>query len=377
MNHLELKQTSINNYSLGADYCRSLFAKGGVCIFVQEKFKFTNIDLTKYCQDRDIEICAIMIHLNARKICIITIYRSPSGNFDIFMNKLDLILNKLFKVTVDFVICGDFNINVLVDSERKRQLVALLQTYNLTSVVKFPTRVQHGSVTSIDNFFIDITKAGNYSIKPIINGLSDHDAQVVIFHSFNFRPSIKKSIMMRKITDLAVNDFLLKLSHEAWDTVFSTDNVNGMFNSFLDTYLKIFYCSFPLKSVCANNKNNKNWITLGITTSCKRKRELYIACRDGNNPDLKNYYNKYCKILSAVIKESKKLNYTYKINKSLNKNKTMWDIIKFETNRTSSADKAITLNIDGISITNQHVIANEFNKYFLSIAKNINIKLTI
>ncbi|PNF32061.1 hypothetical protein B7P43_G05729, partial [Cryptotermes secundus] len=46
---------------------------------------------------------------------------------------------------------------------------------------------------------------------------------------------------------------------------------------------------------------------------------------------------------------------------------------KLETNRTSSADKAITLNIDGISITNQHVIANEFNKYFLSIATNINI----
>ena len=103
---------------------------------------------------------------------------------------------------------------------------------------------------------------------------------------------------------------------------FPTDNVNEMFNSFLDAYLKIFYSSFPLKRVhIAKKNNNNNWITLGILTSCKHKRELFIACRNSNNLDLINYYKKYCKILSAVVKEAKKLNYEDKINKSLNKNK--------------------------------------------------------
>jgi len=47
--------------------------------------------------------------------------------------------------------------------------------------------------------------------------------------------------------------------------------------------------------------------------SCKHKRELFIARRNSNNLELINYNERYCKILSAVIKEAKKLNYADKI----------------------------------------------------------------
>ena len=51
----------------------------------------------------------------------------------------------------------------------------------------------------------------------------------------------------RKINEYTINDFLPKLSHETWDISFSSDDVNVMFNALLDTCLKIFYSSFPLK----------------------------------------------------------------------------------------------------------------------------------
>jgi hypothetical protein len=38
----------------------------------------------------------------------------------------------------EYIICGDINIDYLVDSGRKIQLEALLKTYNLKSVVNFP-----------------------------------------------------------------------------------------------------------------------------------------------------------------------------------------------------------------------------------------------
>jgi len=53
-------------------------------------------------------------------------------------------------------------------------------------------------------------------------------------------------------------------------------------------------------------KKNKNWITLGILTSFKHNKELFIAVRKSNNLDLINYHKTLCKILSAVIKEAKK-----------------------------------------------------------------------
>ena len=89
----------------------------------------------------------------------------------------------------------------------------------------------------------------DYTICPIINGLSDHDAQSISVHSFIQRPPHKKYRFTRKINEHTINDCLIKLSFENWETVFSTDEVNRMFNSFLDTYLKIFNSNFPLKRV--------------------------------------------------------------------------------------------------------------------------------
>jgi len=245
----ELQQTSFNNYKLGASYCRNSYAKGGVCIFIQETLRYVRLDLKKHCKDKDFEVCATKVHFNTRQTIIIAIYRSLSGDFNSFITKLDAILRQLYKVTTEFVICGDINIDYLADSGRKRRLEALLKTYNLSGVVNFSTRTHRHSATALDNIFIDTRKMNNYSICPIINGLSDHDAQSILTHSFNLRPPSKKYRFIKQINEDTLNDFLIKLIYENWDTVFSTDDVNKMFNSFLDTYLKIANSSFPLRRV--------------------------------------------------------------------------------------------------------------------------------
>jgi hypothetical protein len=96
-----------------------------------------------------------------------------------------------------------------------------------------------------------------HSICQIINGLSDHDAQSISTHTFNLEPPPKKYRFIRKINEYTLNDFLTKLSYENWDSVFSTEDVNKMFNSFLDTYLKIANSSFPLRRVYITKKNIK------------------------------------------------------------------------------------------------------------------------
>jgi hypothetical protein len=78
-----------------------------------------------------------------------------------------------------------------------------------------------------------------------------------------------------------------------------------MFNQFLNIYLKIFNSSFPLKSSKNRNYNN-NWITSGIKTSCKRKRELFLLTRNSNDSAMKQHYKEYCKTLANVVREAKK-----------------------------------------------------------------------
>ena len=80
------------------------------------------------------------------------------------------------------VICGDVNANYLIDNNRRRQLDAVLHTYNLTGIVEFPTRFGLNSQTAIDNVFINTSTIGKYDLYPLLNGLSDHDAQLIIIH---------------------------------------------------------------------------------------------------------------------------------------------------------------------------------------------------
>jgi len=127
----ELVNTHIPNYTLGANYCRKNLKQGGVCIYVHESLKFSNINLLKYSNERDIEIAATQLNIHRIKVIIICIYRAPCGNFECFLNKLEIILNSLYKHSTDFIICGDININYLEPNNKKNQLDNFLATYNL------------------------------------------------------------------------------------------------------------------------------------------------------------------------------------------------------------------------------------------------------
>jgi exonuclease III len=125
MNLLELQQLNIYSYKLAAKYCRTLYGKGGVCIYLHTSLNFVNRDLTKYCIDKDFEVCAVKLNLSSTRFCIITVYRAPIGNIDTFIMKLDTMLSNLHTSTQEYIICGGININYLSDNERKNRLEAL------------------------------------------------------------------------------------------------------------------------------------------------------------------------------------------------------------------------------------------------------------
>ena len=89
----------------------------------------------------------------------------------------------------------------------KHQLDNLLLSYNLYSIINFPTRVQNTSATAIDNIFIDVSQFESYTVTPIINGVSDHDAQLLIITTdYSLAPThIPKTI--RKINKYTVSDY--------------------------------------------------------------------------------------------------------------------------------------------------------------------------
>jgi hypothetical protein len=76
-------------------------------MLVHETVQYTNINLEHFCKEKDLESCAVKLHLLYYEICIISIYRSPSGNLQYFLHKIDEILNMLYSNTIEIIICGD------------------------------------------------------------------------------------------------------------------------------------------------------------------------------------------------------------------------------------------------------------------------------
>jgi len=118
LRHEELAILHAENYVLGSCYCRKLKHKGGVCIFVHNSMKFTSLHVADYCIDQDCEVCAIHLNSADDKLCILTVYRSPLGNFNTFLTKFDLILHKFFNLNYNFILCGDLNVDYLLESQK-------------------------------------------------------------------------------------------------------------------------------------------------------------------------------------------------------------------------------------------------------------------
>jgi hypothetical protein len=78
------RECTIPKHRLGAGYGRKKFKNGGVSILIREDLNFTNINLQKLCKERDIEIVAIQLKLNGKKVIILSIYRAPVGDYDYF-----------------------------------------------------------------------------------------------------------------------------------------------------------------------------------------------------------------------------------------------------------------------------------------------------
>jgi len=113
LNQQEIELTQIDSYTLVASFCRTSLKMGGVCIFVNKNLNFKNVDIQKFIHERDIEAGAVKLSVNSLNICILSIYRAPSGNFSFFLDKLETILNLLYKNNTQLIICEDININYL------------------------------------------------------------------------------------------------------------------------------------------------------------------------------------------------------------------------------------------------------------------------
>jgi hypothetical protein len=130
----------------------------------------------------------------------------------------------------------------------EKQLDTLLLSFNLFSIIDFPTRSKNNSVSLIDNIFIDHSQFGKYLVYPMINGLSDHDAQLLIIKNICLQIHKHQTSTIRIFNKQSLFNFKMKLSYETWD---DKDSINIITTELLFKHISE---NFPFQFSVKKNK---------------------------------------------------------------------------------------------------------------------------
>jgi len=136
---------------------------------------------------------------------IVCIYSSPDSNFVIFSKNLELIKQKIQSRNKKPVLCGNWNLNFIVNNKKLQELQNLLDSCNMMNTARSPTRITPSTESLID---VIIT----YKDSPILStavvdlGLSDHLAQIVEIN-IGKKNRRTKMVVRKQFTHNSIEEF--------------------------------------------------------------------------------------------------------------------------------------------------------------------------
>jgi hypothetical protein len=217
-----------------------------------------------------------LIELPEYKLYIVCIYRSPDGQVDKFLDKLELVVQKLLMKDKMLILCGDWNIVFLHEGSNQKDL---LLRYNLVNTVHSPTRITKSTSTLIDVIIIN----KKYYMEPATVmelGTSDHQAQVLSVLSKTHTRVYSRVLKRRFGVD--IREFQYLLEKKTWQEVFLETEVNAKFKVFMNLVVHLFDSAFPLEFRHRKKPLRNGWITQGIKISSKKMRVLNMLKKQPN-----------------------------------------------------------------------------------------------
>lgn len=363
----------LNNYKLVSNFSRRDSRGGGVGIWLNRRLKCDSIDLCKYCVERDFEACGILLKQdnNEKFVCILNVYRSPIGNFNVFVESISKVLDNIYKPGRQILLCGDFNVDPNRDTHRYSLLSSVLMTYDLSLMVDTPTRVGTSTAYTIDHIYTNF-----FSKMAMVktNTISDHETLLMDLGLDVESLTQSISSLKRIYNQYNTTRFISKLSQETWTAVYGNKNFQEKFNNFYGIFMGYFLDCFQ-KTTVKCDVSHKSWVTDEIRTSSKHLKEIYSLKRNfSESGDLSELYRVKKLEHTKLVNLTKKNFYQNKINDSDNMNKAAWSVMKEITGKVRCSENVEIVDNNGLH-TDPNNIANLFNIFFknapVAIANNI------
>ena len=304
---------------------------------------------------------------------------------DYFLNPLML---KLSKENKNVFLMGDFNADLIkANSDTPiSHYFDCLTSYLFTPHITLPTRISrnynndNSTQTLIDNIFSNSLNPMDGISGNLTLAISDHLAQFLIIPSHTNKQVHNFEVYKRNTKNFDRENFVLDLLEIKWKDVIQIrrKDPNFSFHEFETKLFSIIDKYMPLRKLSKKEikQQSKPWITAGIRNSIKRRDKMYKKYIKANNLETnENYFNSYKELRNHIVdlcRNSKTLYYRNYFRENSNNLRKSWQGIKSVINiKHSQKNEPSSLLIDDKLITEPKQIANEFNKYFSTIANKL------
>lgn len=359
----EISSSKIYGYNLITNFSRSVYSRGGVCIYVTEQLSARVVE-SKLSIEKEFEIVSTYVSLKDNEVFVSCIYRPPNGG-TVILDKIDTLLGSI-PMNTKVIITGDLNIDFLKDGPLQRSVTCQMLEYDLHNKVTLPTRITQFSETSIDVLFTNIVT--DYALIEN-NHLSDHTHQVIDLEISSLKNQTKQLQRLYSAENksyfksLVYNDISENNFHQQ---LIAMGDINSMFNCFHALLIRNFDIAFPAKLYNSRrqNSNHKPWITQKLKDTSILLREMSQVRKQINSPLYNERYNLLKKLYKQEINKAKKCYNDKRITESNNINKTCWEIIREHKNVTRTGK--ISIVKDGTEVSDLE-IQDVFNDFFTNI----------
>lgn len=352
----EIESFCLNGYYTAAFYARSLHMHGGTIIFCKSNIEYKpKNDLGLLSIEMNCELSAV--ELNKLNIIIITVYRPPDGDFNVFLGAMTTLLDKISNMDKYIIINGDFNIHFNKNCTNKHTFLNLVNSYGFVQMIYENTRID----ACIDNIFINFCDNLNCITNVYDPLLSDHCALdiSVDISPLKSRSSRISQVIYRPVTSQGKLKMYYLLETETWEFINSNLDIDNKVSCFLQKILHLRNIAFPeaKKKMNLNHKNQIQWFNNDIRDMRENLRFLTDLLKNFRTPRMaetvKNYRYKY---RLAINKAKQKANTDF-IEKADNKVRAAWEVIN-SNRRTNSSVEDVSIH------------ANDFNSFFINVANN-------
>lgn len=360
---LKMEQLLLFNneyFSVGSAFVRKKTIHGGSLIYVCSSVNYKERkDIADLSIERTIELSCVEL----KQYIVVCVYRPPQSDFILFETVMEDVMKRLSSVHKHVIVCGDFNVDLLVQTQTSIRLISLFNSFNLKHLFLEPTRITSHSATCLDNIFCNC----EYMDKAILSDLtSDHCGQKAVFPLGTTTKGSK--ITCRPMTSVRLNRFTESVAAAVTHIDPRHDDPNELYESLFNTIQSAYNASFPTRTFTKNIKIKFcDWATSGIYKSRAKLYELYGMKQYNFDPVFIQYVRDYSKIFKKTCFAAKSLYLSNKIKQSENKIKTTWNVINSETGRIKLKDNNYELNIKDNIISNNTDVAQIFNDFFISI----------